>query len=573
MECCATFGRMKRWISSVVIAFVALLVCSVYRIQSIISTLNKWDNFHSSTSHSRADQQPHGYTSSTKTRKSDLTIGSDDHMLLHPIIVQTMQSHFTRISLNSTMESRRERLHMLEILINHYSKTSNRIDSDVVELRHCRLDIVDYSKFSIWASLILKNAWENIAKKLKTNAVELKGLSRKDDWDDSMYLEFTLGLLEIFATHNSGGGNTTICDFEKYSLNIQRAELLSAGSTLRSVPISSDGLPRLVFVIIAFQDTDHLEALIEACIMPHHLILVHLERRSPPSFIDSVKKIANKYSNVAVVQFGSIIYQTDSVSTVNYQIMYWLTEELKISYDYLLTLGNAAYPLYGAQELANYFQKTERNIWLGKLRKRYEGESSWAYLERKRLIFTAGEQKYTQRTKIWKQNGFDSPIPDYIKTNMTEKTNSGNQAVFSYKVVKQLIDSPQVKELFSMAKYGCCCCLEERTWIAAARIIGHGREAMEIGSMFQVWAGEPDCGGSMKNAILRSNSSFCYKSIDDTKGNLFERQGDSYFRGDTLLEELRLTKERGFLFARKFKSGDHSSLELVEMIKKTIHNN
>ena len=66
-----------------------------------------------------------------------------------------------------------------------------------------------------------------------------------------------------------------------------------------------------------------------------------------------------------------------------------------------------------------------------------------------------------------------------------------------------------------------------------------------------------------------------------TPGNLLERQRNSvndtsvensYFRGDKLLEELRLAKERGFLFARKFKSTDQNSLDLIELIKTSIHN-
>lgn len=616
-------------------AFVALNLSSIYGTLSTISLLNKWGETHDRTGHSQDDQQPRDSTKtkirehtravtvtnsidSTKGNKLDfdLAFGSIDQSFLYPSIVQTLQTHISRISLNTTVIAnddhgndvglhvlnntdilQREQRRVLEALINHYSTSSHRIDSDFVELSHCRLDVIDYSKFSRWAAVILLDAWPKVEGKLKKNRNEVKGLSRNGGWDDSMYLEFCLGLLEIFATHSNGEGNassttSTICDFEKYSLTIQRAaddDLRSAKSILRSVPISSDGLPRLVFVITAFQDADHLETLIEACSMPHHLTVVHLERRSPPSFTDSVHKIANKRTNVVVVQFGSIIYQTDSVSMVNYQIMHWLTEELELSYDYLLTLGNAVYPLHSAEELTNYFQKTERDIWLGELRNR-KGLTSWGYLERKRLIFSAGDQKYTQRTKKWKQNGFDLPIPDYIKTNMTEKTNSGNQAVFSYNVVKKLIDSPEVRELFSLAKYGCCSALEERTWIAAARIIGHGREAMEAASMFQVWGGEQACGsGSMKNALLRPNATICYLSEDATKGNFSERQQRnsvnttstggvvennkiSYFRGDKLLEELRLAKERGFLFARKFKSGDQSSLELIEMIKKDIHN-
>jgi len=105
---------------------------------------------------------------------------------------------------------------------------------------------------------------------------------------------------------------------------------------------------------------------------------------------------------------------------------------------------------------------------------------------------------------------------------------------------------------------------------------------MEAASMFQVWGGESVCGaGSMKNAELRLNATICYKSVDLTRGNIFERQrhdpedndvANAFFRGDKLLEELHLAKERGFVFARKFKSGDPSSLELIDKIKKYIHN-
>jgi hypothetical protein len=108
---------------------------------------------------------------------------------------------------------------------------------------------------------------------------------------------------------------------------------------------------------------------------------------------------------------------------------------------------------------------------------------------------------------------------------------------------------------------------------------------MEAASMFQVWGGvSSTCGaGSMQNAVLRLNATICYKSEDATKGNIVERQkigledsdaANAFFRGDRLVEELRLAKERGFLFARKFKSGgDRNSLKLIEMIKKNIHNN
>eukprot|EP00533_Pseudo-nitzschia_delicatissima_P010322 CAMPEP_0116091644 /NCGR_PEP_ID=MMETSP0327-20121206/7615_1 /TAXON_ID=44447 /ORGANISM="Pseudo-nitzschia delicatissima, Strain B596" /LENGTH=594 /DNA_ID=CAMNT_0003583009 /DNA_START=72 /DNA_END=1856 /DNA_ORIENTATION=+ len=585
--------------STAIVVLLTLCLCSFYGTISTVFLFQKWDSINNSTSHAQADQQQPNYSSKARNRETtraitnttnsskgvqlDVGFGENNEGFLHPFVVQRIQTEISQLPLNATTGSndddvnfQRERLRVLEALVNHYSETTHRLDSDVVELNHCRLDIIDYSRFSSWAAVILLDAMPKFEGKLRRNSDEVKGLEGKEN---SVYLEFSLGLLEVFATHSKGETDLSICDFEKYSLNPRGADLLSAESALRSVPFHPDGNPRLVFVIIAFQDADHLEALIDACYMSHHL-----ERRSPASFTDKVNKIANKYANVVIVQFGSIIYMTDSVSTLNYQIMHWVTEELKIPYDYFLTLGNAAYPLYDAQELTHYFQNTQRDIWLGELRSEMNaGWISWGYLERKRLIFTAGNQKYTQRTKKWKQNGFDAPIPDYIKSNMTQKTNSGNQAVFSHKVVKKLVNSPQVRELFGMAKYGCCCCLEERTWIAAANIIGHGREAMEAASMFQVWGGEAKCGdGSMKNALLIPNATICYKSEDLTKGNLSGRQQkdtegtsveNSYFRGDTLLEELRLAKKRGFLFARKFKSTDQRSLELLEMIKTSVHNN
>eukprot|EP00535_Pseudo-nitzschia_heimii_P013127 CAMPEP_0197197966 /NCGR_PEP_ID=MMETSP1423-20130617/33134_1 /TAXON_ID=476441 /ORGANISM="Pseudo-nitzschia heimii, Strain UNC1101" /LENGTH=630 /DNA_ID=CAMNT_0042651795 /DNA_START=159 /DNA_END=2051 /DNA_ORIENTATION=- len=613
----------KTWnlFSSITIVYIFAFVSLLYGTLSII-TLTKQNEYYHSRIDPQPDQEPHPTDKNAietsragmeflyqqmesanlaKTNKINLVVGGNISRQRPPgtTIVQTLETHFTKLFPNTTIENKnhwndtlktmdtlqRKRQHVLEVLIGYFSKISKQIDSDIVELRHCRLEILDYSKFSSWAAVILLDAWPTIEGKLKRNTEEVRGLSRSDDWDGSMYLEFCLGLLEIYATHSSGEGNGTICDFGKYPLTIQGDHLLFAKSILQSVPVSPDGLPRLVFVIIAFEDADHLESLINACFLPHHLFVVHLERRSPSSFTERVHRIANKFANVAIVQFGSIIYRTDSVSMVNYRIMYWLTEELGVSYDFFLTLGNAVYPLYSAEELTNHFKTTKQDIWLGELRNnRQGGRISSAYLKRKRLVFTAGDQKYTQRTKVWAQNGFDSSIPDYIETNMTEKTNSGNQAVFSYRVVKKLIKSTEVKELFSMAKYGCCCCLEERTWIAAAKIIGYGDEAMGLACMFQVWGGEPVCGdGSLKNALLIPNATICYRSDDLTKGNLSDRQRNgtegpgsveySYFRGDKLLEELSLAKKRGFLFARKFASRDERSLKLIEMIQQNIHQN
>ena len=584
--------------SSSIAALVALLLCSIYGTLSPIVMMNVWQSQQAIHSDIDLPRSPHAGNSKNHRNSKAFVNSTVEHsfrgnneLFSRHVVVQSIREHQAGLSMNATASADKdenvlqtERLHVLEVLMNYFSEPSHPVHSDIVELGHCRLDQIDYSNFSRWAAVILQHArpnFENTIHKYTAEAAA-NGLSTNTTVD-SVYLEFCLGLLEVFATHGKGKDNEAICDFEKYPWTPKEFNLLTDMSTLNRVAVSPQGLPRLVFVIIAFQDATHLETLIEACNMPQHLIVVHLERSSPASFNQHVLEVANKYRNVVVVQFGSIIYGTDSVSTVNYQIMHWLTEEQGLVYDYYLTLGNAVYPLYGAKELANHFQSTERDIWLGDLRDHINaGGRHWEYLQRKRLVFTSGGTKFSMRTRKWKQNGFDAPIPDYIQTNMHNKTNSGNQAVFSYKVIKKLVNSPEVKELFAIAKYGCCCCLEERTWIAAANIIGYGKEAVEAASMFQVWGGRPKCGdGSMKNALLIPNATICYQSEDVTSGNLFERQRKSindtsienaFFRGDKLLEELRLAKKRGFLFARKFKSTDPDSLVLIEMIKSSIHN-
>jgi hypothetical protein len=453
--------------------------------------------------------------------------------------------------------------------------TARPLNSDVVELRHCHLAQIDYLDFTTWASVILNDAWPNFQKKIKAGYPEVRDLS-KYAWDQFMVPEFALGLLEIFATHRGH------CDFERFPLQIAY-DLSAAASVLRRVP-SNPSLPRLAIVIVAFKDAEHLDKLVEALHMVHHYIIIHLERLTPSSFTDQAYKIASKYLNVVVVKFGTVTYRTDSVSFINYQIMNWLVNDLLLDYDYHLTLGGAVYPLYNAKELALRLKQNHRDIWLGELLqngmllKDEAEQAQFHYLIRKRLIFTSGETKYQQRTKKYAQSGFEPIVPGFIQTNMTKKTNSGNQAIFSYKFVRQLTLSAQVKELFAIAKYGCCCCLEERTWIAAAGMIGYRDVALEQASMWQVWGGETTCQSSMNNAILTVNASICYKNEDATEirqqtgqNHRSTKEEPVYIKGDKVLDALKDAKRRGFMFARKFKSDDASSMDLLRMIQQELH--
>ena len=451
---------------------------------------------------------------------------------------------------------------------------SRPLNSDVVELRHCHLGLLDYKKYTAWASAILDHAWPNFESKIKSNSPEVMNLTSAA-WKETMVPEMALGLLEVFAT------NEGHCDFSKYPLQIDY-DLSLAAAVLKAVPDDPNRLARLAIVIVAFKDATHLERLVETLHLPHHYIIIHLERSTPSTYTNQVTRIASQFSNVVVVKFGTVLYRTDSVSMINYQIMNWLVNELGLTYDYHLTMDGAVYPLYTATDLSRHLHTTQRDVWLGELLQNGKPLLDVAdqshYLTRKRLIYTAGARKYQQRFKNIAHNGFVPTIPNFIQGNMTRKTNSGNQAVFSYRFVKELTNSAEVMELFAIAKYGCCCCLEERTWVAAARIIGHGEQAMDATSMFQVWGGDPMCTATMNNAVLSLDSEPCYKVEDAVTLNALQivpakSKNPVYLHGNELVRAMKAAKTSGVMFARKFSSDLPSSVNLLRLIEQEFHRN
>lgn len=449
---------------------------------------------------------------------------------------------------------------------------SRPLNSDVVELRHCNLELLDYTKYSAWANAILDHAWPNFESKIKSNSPEVMNLTSAS-WKETMVPEMALGLLEVYAT------NEGYCDFSKFPLHIAY-DLSLAATVLKAVPDDPNGLPRLAIVIVAFKDATLLERLVATLHLPHHYIIIHLERSTPSAYTDQVTRIASQFSNVVVVKFGTVLYRTDSVSMINYQIMNWLVNELGLTYDYHLTMDGTVYPLYNATNLCRHLQAAQRDVWLGELLHNGKALSDKAdqsnYLTRKRLIYTAGARKYQQRFKNVAHHDFVPTVPNFIKGNMTRKTNSGNQAVFSYKFVKELTNSAEVKELFATAKYGCCCCLEERTWVAAAQIIGYGKQVMDATSMFQVWGGDPMCTATMNNAVLSLDSEPCYKVEDAVTLNslqIVSAKSDKpvYLRGHELVRALNAAKANGVMFARKFSSESSSSMNLLRLIEEEFH--
>jgi len=404
------------------------------------------------------------------------------------------------------------------------------LDSDVAQLDYCHLSQwkkQHLHKFTVWARPLLNATLTAVLVEAarhqhqqNPSASTSTAATVSAATTESIQQELVLELLELYGMAHQ------LCDYTTYQPTVpsDTVGLLQASTKLRAAAeqLSFQESPpqrtRLAVVIVAFQDAAHLQRLVDAVILPQHYVIVHLDRRVSPEYAQEVQRMTGEYDNVVVVQFGSVVYKTDSVSLINLRIMRWLQQDLELPYDYHVTLGGAAYPLQTAQQLAAALPAQGRAVWLGELTHkgvRVDAPQD-SRLRRKRLVVTRGLSipVYMKRlpSATFAQESFSSTIVD----SMTRKSVSGNQAVFSYETVRELLDSPDVMELFSRSKYGCCCCLEERNWIAALTMIGLQQEALEQAGMWQVWGGAETCQSSMKNAILNRNASMCFRLEDAT---------------------------------------------------------
>jgi len=322
--------------------------------------------------------------------------------------------------------------------------------------------------------------------------------------------------------------------------------------------------------------------------------VIHLEESCPTDYRTAVQRIIDDLppphnKAVTVLQFGTVVYRTDSLSLINLRILRWLTTELNdgdFDYQYAILLDGSAYPLYSGRALAEILrqQSGQRAVWLGEITHKGQkikpdiNTNCWDRLLRhKRLIDTSSIfQKRHKRLPrdAWDQvfadsssqgDDYSTTIPDRIRQHMIYKSTSGNQAIYRRDVVEQLLESDTVMELFALSKYACCCCLEEHNWIAALSMIGYAHEALEQPMMFQSWGGEStECQGTMNNAVLSRNASLCFRTEDPNTTEL-------YYTGDqtwaTLVEARR---RRGYLLARKFQSDRVDSVELLDDIRSQL---
>lgn len=452
------------------------------------------------------------------------------------------------------------------------------LGSDVVELYHCNVPKVlseplRRSNFTAWAEPLVNDAVAASIKAAARTGVSSKqptGLTSSEI--DRMRKEFVLEILEMYA--NAQG----LCDFEMYQVpsvpittpNLEAIQTRIRVLELDAVERRDENLARIIFVIVAFRDVDHLERLLHAIHLPQHVITIQLERRTESAFVAAVHNLVQEYENVFVLQFGTVLYKTDSVSMINYRIMQWITLELELEYDFYVTLDGASFPLIDATSLAQTLALSPRRIWLGEMTQKgavVNDESQSVLLKQKRLIFTAGAPKLHKR--LPRRTFDDNSIPQRIRAAMTRKTNSGNQGIYRREIVSLLLESAAVRELFAISKYGCCCCLEERNWVAALTLIGCQTEALEQPSIFQVWGGAMTCGSSMNNAVLSRNESLCYRTEDATRSTGTNRTASTTaeFLGNETWDYLQDAKAQGIFFARKFSSDDPSSVQLLEQIE------
>jgi len=431
-------------------------------------------------------------------------------------------------------------------------------------------------------------------KAMTTSEIAVETTERNDNNDNNMTRvlmdmkhEFVLQLLELYETqvlavgvvvvgdaaggtmpnsttahNNRSDSSSSACDYADYRPTVGYGRTASAGEDgiesakrrLRNaqrrnappVPRAAATRPiRTCFVIVAFKDVEQLERLVDAVWLEENYVVVHLERRTSQEYRQQVeRRILSKYNhdnsdnnddkikagNVVVLQFGSVVYPSDSVSGVTYKIMNWLHDDVGLEYDYLALLDGASFPLLSARAMQAALP--DRDVYLGELlhgqRRVRKSQQHWV-TEKHRLVYTNGDglkiQTPALKNFVGGRTG-DRLFSDELQKSFRYKSASGNHGIFSRKVVSDLISNIDVRQLFAVAKYACCCCTEERTWIAALHRIGYGRQALESYGMFYLWG----CPG-MKNLVLDDSPATpnsCYSN--DLAYDVDLRRGQRLYR-------------------------------------------
>lgn len=425
--------------------------------------------------------------------------------------------------------------------------------SDTAYLDHCNFQHVNWSDVS---NFISKAMPRNFSLTKNQGSSQFSAL----DLTQEMKLE----LLEIYASNHS-----RLCDFSNYHPTVrEEANPDEAATILKKVPHHDKTLIRLAIAIVAYKDLEHLQLLIQAVHLPHHYIMIHLERQTNHTFEEGVRALALEYDNVVILKFGSIVYKTGQVTDINIRIMRWLVFDAGLSFSYFLTLGGAAYPLYSARDLALALKASDRKAFLGTIANAFAMRISKKLYSVVALTYSRESAKLFPIRASMSREDLQLPMRPKLMALFDKKTNSGNQAIFDYHTVISLLQSSDAMEIFATSKYTCCCCVEEIAWYGAMNAIGLANEALATGSMMQFWSGLPKCVYTMSNAVLKVNSSACY-TLGDRNARV--RWNMTRIEGPRLQDYLVKAKKVGFLFARKFDSTDPGSAKLRRWVSKYLH--
>ena len=430
--------------------------------------------------------------------------------------------------------------------------------------------------FTAWVSPVINQTIETISKRN-----DLESLPDKD----AMEKELLLQLLEIYAQDQPG-----LCDYQRYQPTIPTTDSPDRKMVTNTLARLSKS-PQLVISIIAHRDVPQLQRLIQS--LPDHrtVILIHLERPRDENARDvehTVREWAKDYNHVHVLSFGSVIYGTGSVTHIQWSILHWLLREVKLSFDYFVTLDGASFPLHSPTDLPKRLQSESQGVWLGPMLHQGHSTDSGSpplhLLRHKRLFYTTTHPqkdtgKFTQR--LPRNLMPHQVIPESIGHALQHKSHSGNTAVYHRSVLEKLVDSAEVQQLMALSKYSVNCCLEEHVWVAALALAG--LPIPEKSAVVQSYGGtSATCESSKHNAIWTRNATICYKLEDALLVKEFASNEDKSFlklnqtagghvmNGNSTATLLQKARGLDYLFVRKFESSHAESMDLLRYIQETL---
>jgi hypothetical protein len=348
-----------------------------------------------------------------------------------------------------------------------------------------------------------------------------------------------------------------VCDYQSYQPRVPHINETDLVPLLRELPPPPEDQVRLVYLISAFKDFDHLRELVRAITLPQHLIVIHLERETEPAFVDRIQQeLLEEFDNVLVWKFGTIIYTADLISHVFLMMMMTIEDAAATAqwdYDYLINMSSNSYPLLNATATARRLYDEERRVRIG-LMWGYGRSTCRNHLKSILVVVSRNGQK--KRISLPSHKDVVPREMQPAKWNMcNQKSTSGLTAAYTRDSVQALFASASALDTLQRMKYSGGLSAVELNWVTSLKAIGLEKEVGQPGLTWQGWSCKgmvPKGMARIQNFPLRRNHT-CLTVFDRSAGARphLRVEGD-----DGLEQALRAALERGTLFARKFDSSD-----------------